>query len=254
VTDPELRKKLRAAIVDHLRWWLAGDGVHMRRLHTNGVIDPRTLRKIANDYFVSRGLREGKENQIAEMIQDKLQNWPNSLKARADVVYCLAEEAEKEGGADETKQLTHGLQLSGFSKLCWFMRPEGWTMYDKYAQWGLARPKKSIGFKPFYKRLETLNFIGVTTNMRNTIEASDLPNLWPERIIDKYLMQCGQTDTNDFSAVQEQADYLAVQQEFFGSSFTRKIDRLTDQLLQVVENEPIFAVHKESNPRQEQQK
>ncbi len=243
MTDTELRSKLLAAIVDHLRWWLAGDGVHMRRLHQNGKIDPKTLRKIANDYYVSRGLREGKESEIAEMLQERLVDWPGSLKERAEFVYELANDAKAVGGSDKAEQLTNGLQLSAFSKICWFLHPEGWTMYDKYAQWGLAHPKKSIGFIPFYEKLDTFDFVELANKMRGAVRTSKFPSLWPERIIDKYLMQCGQPETKDFSQVSEQADYLAVQNKFFGESFAGNVEALTDELLKLVKDEPLFAMH-----------
>ena len=247
MSDETLRNYLRAAVIEHLRWWLADDGVNFRNFQTNGQVDPKTLRTIAVIYYVSRGLRKGKQDRIAKLIDRKLEDWPEKLTERASFVSDIANLANKQG-------LTNGVQLSAFSKLLWFARPDGWTLYDKWAQKGLAHPRKSIGFIAYYKRLEELQFLEVTGAMRDVINGSHFDELWPERIVDKYLMMCGQQSENSnstdgapedgFIAPSTHDDYLEVLEQFVGPEFLKNVEALTDGLMEVVADKKLFQVHR----------
>ena len=125
----------------------------------------------------------------------------------------------------------------------------GWLgNFDKYAQQGLARPKKSLQFLPFYEELEKLRFIEVTRAMRDVIRLSELPGLWPERIFDKYLMICGHGDGDAFID-HAQNDYVRILDRGFGTAFSVKVGTLTDSLLDVVRDEALFQVHRRPGPQ-----
>lgn len=246
MSDDLQTQLLKRAVVEHIRWWVASDALQFDKLKTGHRIDPAILRQIATSYYVSRGLSKGKEGEIAELIEGRLPAWPDTLTERAYFVQDLAQEARD---AFE-EPLTNGLQLSAFSKLLWFLKPEGWALFDKYAQKGLARPNKSLTFMPFYRRLDELNFMAVTDAMSTIIKASELPELWPERIVDKYLMICGQSDYDTF-VDNSQNDYLRILDQFAGNSVSPKVEALTENLLKTVKNNALFHIHENPNPRAE---
>lgn len=247
MTNDEQRDLLKRALIEHLRGWVGGDALWSAACRDQSEIDPATLRRIATGYYVSRGMHEGKEGRIAGLIKDALPKFRGSLSERAKVVEDLAIEAYEtvdEGG----KRLTNGRQFSGFSKFMWFLRPKGWALFDKYAQQGLARPQKSLSFMSYYKRLEELSFEEVADDMRSIISVSDLPGLWPERVIDKYLMICGQGDGDDFVGI-AQSDYIRILDQYTEKAMSSKVERLTDSLLAAVQDRELLKVHEKANPR-----
>ena len=250
----DLKKCMRAAVIGHLRSWLAEDGTNHRRIlcDKNRKTDPATLKRIAIDYFVVRGFPKKKNNnslepwcQVAKLIDGKICEWPETLCNRAKFVQCLAEEAKN-------KDLTRSLQLSAFSKFLWFLRPKSWAPYDKWASTGLAKAvpgRTRLRFDAYYKELETLDFIGVTNTMREEIAKTRFNALWPERIVDKYLMRCGQ-QARDASSIrpasfippEEHEDYLEVLYGLTGCNFSGELDSLTNSLLEIIPKELRAAV------------
>lgn len=227
---------LHIALVEHLRHWLGGDGLYHHLIYQDGRIDPAILRQIANSYYVSRGLRQNKEANIAALISERLSDWPTGLEERAAFVSDIASEARSRG-------LTKGMQLSGFSKLIWFVRPKDWTLYDSFAQRGLARHGRSLEFADFYATLNALGFDETMQAMRGVIAVSHFPFLWPERILDKYLMLCGHTDKKSIIDYRSHDAFIAVHSKVCGVTFEQHIRELTKELGRVLSNASLFQVH-----------
>ena len=234
----ETRTLIRSAVIEHLYQWWARDGLLYRRLRLpNGQIDPAVLRKIARAYGVSRGILEGQEANVGGLIVTNLNNWPEDLVARAQVVRHIAEEAKG--------RFTRGLLLSAFSKLVWFAKPQGWTLYDSYARAGLKAPRHGDDFARYYIRLQDIDFQTAMDLSRNVIAHSAFPYLHPERIHDAYLMLCNKPrpDTLPMMAHRSCDDILDLWATFHGSSLRDKVEDLVSDLASEITDKPAFQVH-----------
>lgn len=234
----ETRTLLRSAVIEHLYQWWARDGLLYRRLRLpDGQIDPAVLRKIARAYGVSRGILEGQEASVGKLIVTNLGNWPDDLVARAHVVRRIADEAKG--------NLTRGLLLSAFSKLVWFVRPQGWTLYDSYARAGLNAPRNGDDFDSYYIRLQDISFQMAMDLSRDVIARSAFPYLHPERIHDAYLMLCNKPlpDTLPMMAHISFDDILDLWVAFHGPSMRDKVEALVSDLASEITDKPAFQVH-----------
>lgn len=179
------------AIVEHHRWWYADDGVKRHMIVLNGgKIDPRVLRDIARAYSVSRGLFEDCEGEIARILNEAMASWPPGFLRRAGTCIRIAKRLNDD-------KLTRGRQISALTKLTWFMRPDGWTLYDDLAATGLGIHKyvdTVDRMKKYYRRLDEWGFPCRIPAMQTTINASETPELRAERILDKLLVFHGSGD------------------------------------------------------------
>lgn len=229
---------LRSAVIEHLFQWWARDGLLHRRLRLpDGRISSVILRQIARAYGVSRGILEGQEEAVGELVLSRLNDWPNDLVGRAKLVRSIAEEAKD--------RFTRGLCLSAFSKLVWFVRPEGWTLYDSYARAGLNAPRHGDDFDSFYHRLECIGFQSAMDDSREEIQASRFAYLHPERIHDVYLMLCNprQDATPPLFAGKSCDDVLHLWSQFHGPEIVAEVEDLVSNLAARVTDHPAFQVH-----------
>lgn len=182
---------LSTAIVEHHRWWYADDGVKRHMIISNGgEISPRVLRDIARAYSVSRGLFKEREAEIADILNGAMASWPAGFLRRAGTCIRIAKRLKQ-------NNLAHGRQISALTKLTWFMRPDGWTLYDDLAATGLGIRDSGDTvdrMKRYYRRLDDWGFTCRITAMQATIDASKTPELRAERILDKLLVFHGSDD------------------------------------------------------------
>lgn len=234
----ETRTLLRIAVIEHLYQWWARDGLLYLRLRLpDGQIDPAVLRRVARAYGVSRGILEGQEANVGKLILSNLDHWPEGLVARAQVVRRTAEEAEG--------NLTRGLLLSAFSKLVWFVKPQGWTLYDSYARAGLNAPRHGDNFDSYYIRLQDIGFQTAMDLSRAVIARSAFPYLHPERVHDAYLMLCNRPrpDTLPMMAHRSCEDILGLWATFHGPSLRDKVEELISDLASEITDKPAIQVH-----------
>ena len=233
---------IRPALIEHLwHWWGTDALFHAEILRSDQTVCPSTLRRIASAYGVSRGLLQGKEAEAAELLDERLPDWPSGLTERADFVQQVAIEAEQRG-------LTKGKLLSAFSKIVWFARPSGWTMYDSFARRGLNSKRRYQEFdeyQSYYLRLSDRGFDEAMETGRSVIEASEINYLWPERILDKYLMLVGHSAQENLTVVNTSSHnaILRLWDDFFGPEVRRNIDQISIDLATNLCDEPIFQAH-----------
>lgn len=184
------RYLLHAATVEHIRFWWGDDGIDFGRIKARRKVGTDDVRRIFTRYRVGRGLLKSNDtgldigaNGVSGLLNKEIRFWPATMKQRCNFIVRLSEEALQKG-------YSKGRLISGFSKIVWFMRPTGWTLYDSYAADALQIPKQ-LGavdkVSRFYACLEDLGFVEACDRMRITVNDSNFPTLWPERIVDKAL-------------------------------------------------------------------
>jgi hypothetical protein len=230
---------MRAALTEHLHLWWAGDALKFARAQKRpGQIDGALVRNIAKDYAVNRLILTKTDGNtgITKLLNAKFPEWPDTLSERSNFVRELSETALQRG-------YTGGYLVSAFSKIIWFMAPTGWTMFDRFASTGLGVPnlRSAERMQEFYKTLEHFRFADVVEKMRPIINRSAFPALWPERIVDKYLMFCGKDETDRHTA----AFNLKVFRAATGKAVCAGIDELSRELHQALGQEDLFKRHGE---------
>ncbi|MWD28331.1 hypothetical protein E0K89_012665 [Aquicoccus sp. SCR17] len=198
---------VRYALQEHALFWWGEDGVDYYELQANGGKYSReSVRKVSARYGVSRGIlrngplpREKTEKDcdlgaegIANLVNQTILEWPTSTVERAEFVADLADQANEDG-------LTKGRQISAFSKLVWFVRPECWVLYDSYVvnACGINASDPRDRMTSYYAYLADNGFEDDCHAMRGILEKSRFfQSLWPERILDKALWIRGAKDTD----------------------------------------------------------
>jgi len=186
------------AVIEHHRWWLATDGAHFLEVEASGKLDLLMARRIAREYSVARNIGNvaddgGKAanglDQLLKAINGS--RWPATLVERAEICIELAEDHRERCKRLGAAKRFHA-PVSGVTKLMWFLRPTGWTMYDRFARIGLIDRKDDP--RLFYKTLSDDGFAERAQAISSEGRKAGLP-LHGERIIDMLLLFRGsQTD------------------------------------------------------------
>ena len=193
------------AVIEHHRWWIAGDGIHLARIKNaaDQKLPVDVAKRIAHEYGVIRNIGTHVEKNdgkaLARLVKEiNNANWPHGLVNRANL--CLeiakAHKIARKGSAKKVHTPN-----SAVTKLMWFLHPKGWTMFDQYARIGLIGDKNCLF--SFYKRLEKCGFERKATEIDEACKANGFSDLFGERIIDKFLllrglkMQKGQAAIDD---------------------------------------------------------
>lgn len=196
------RRLLYWAVIEHYRTWFCFDGVELALIKcANGELDRFSVRRIGDEYSVSRNIPRIKDDkgkvidardEHAKWIADKIngiQKKPASLTELSGICKDIANDAGERWKAKDKKMIP----ASGVSKLIWFRRPDGWSMFDNIAATGLGIPKShSIErMLAFYKELSDRHFNDRAQKIGAELSARGFEELFGERVIDKYLMLCG---------------------------------------------------------------
>lgn len=187
------RSRAFNAVLEHHRCWVSSDGACFDLVRSAGLT-PTIAYTIAQDYGVARNI--GKRERVAALADDISSvtdgSWNVSLADREAICRNIGTSHQENGGS------LH-LPISGVTKLMWFLRPDGWTMYDSFARKGLVGASK--GAPAFYKKLDECGFVEFAAAITKKCRALGLP-LFGERIIDKFLMLRGMDNAAyDWTAV-----------------------------------------------------
>ena len=196
MSDAWAQNQIYWATLAYARWWMAIDAPFIGALKAQNGFTVPLLRRVAVRYNVNRGILQADDgsdsgaNGIVGLIHDasRAGNWPSSLLERAATCLRIAQEAQSHGH-------TATLQVSGISKFMWFLNPQGWTLFDRFASAGMNVPSywsRKDQFVAFYERLDEAGFQDVVGRIEPIVVASCLPNLPTSRIVDSLLMARGQ--------------------------------------------------------------
>lgn len=184
------------ATLAYARWWLAVDGPFLGAVDARKGFTQPLLRRVAVRYNVNRGLlqpkgqaeeRDASATGVIALLSATANEWPDDLQDRAARCVQIAETALDKGW-------TKTLQVSGVSKFMWFLKPDGWTLFDRFAVAGMKVPvswSRRAQFEAFYEALADADFNDVAGRIEKTVVSSSIPHLPSSRILDSLLMARG---------------------------------------------------------------
>lgn len=198
------------ATIGYLRAWWSTDGPNRVLIQRANGMNPTMLRSIAVEYNVNRLiLRPDRSAQdaasdagvpddqsatrLCAILAGACGKWPADLPGRAQVCAGIAEKAKKAGVS--TKNLA-----SAATKFMWFLRPDEWTVYDRFAREGLGSPTRqnALGdMQAFYTMLHDHRFIALAGAMNAMIARTPFKGIPAERILDTILMGRGGRGAED---------------------------------------------------------
>ena len=246
------------AVIEHHRWWLASDGCHWRQIREDKRLSLSVAKRIAREYSVARNIGQIADdhghgtsglNSLVQKINDA--DWPDGLVARAKVCVKIAEDHIRQckalGNADRYHR-----PFSGVTKLTWFLRPEGWTMFDRYARIGLMDRRDDP--MSFYEVLASQHFDKRANEITELCRQSGF-ELWGERIIDKLLLFRGSlTDAADKGLSDAESYYaaaVALNRQYLQLIPLEWSDRLHRLALQVASILPDESFPQRRSPRRQ---
>jgi hypothetical protein len=199
----------RLAVLDAYKGWITTD---FGFLQLTGVLDPagvaidtelgrfnaHTMRKIAKAYTVSRNIPAHEDDrqgvQLAEFLcsSEVTQVLKLPFARRAEGLTDLVHRnpvvlAENKNGENVKRKIA-----SAFSKLTWFLRPNDWTIFDKYVGAAALR-EEGTGPKQMRAYYEALRrtWTATSTALVDASVAHGMNSLLGLRIVDKYLFLHG---------------------------------------------------------------
>ena len=198
--------------IGYLRAWWATDGPRLALIRQQGGMTARMLRNLGNEYKVNRSFVKKDVGGIVQRDRDRFKDdpaaeimcellaracasWNDDLTERAETCAAIARDAAERGITKLSRnQQTRDLPVSAVTKFMWFLRPDGWTVYDRFARDGLEQPTVQAAIDDmlaFYKTLKDLDFVELVGGMNAVIGKSPFKGLPAERILDTLLMARG---------------------------------------------------------------
>lgn len=197
------------SVVDAYKWWINSDfgilqatgildanGIRTNR--PTGTFDLQTMRQIARAYTVNRNIPAHNNDAAGQAVVDALcapetAKWlespfPERAERLADFVKAnTVALAPNEKG----EVLNHEL-ASAYSKLSWFLRPEDWTIFDKYVGAAVLRREQAglDQMNSYYAALAP-RWRQTSAALIEAVERQGLPGQLGYRIADKYLFYQG---------------------------------------------------------------
>jgi hypothetical protein len=201
--------------IAYVRVWWATDGVRLAIIRKHGM-QPDMLRSLGTEYNVNRSIirqdrTRGEEDtnaqRVCEILHKAASCWPADLLDRAEVCVKIATQMQP-----YTPGSNRNL-VSAATKFMWFLKPDGWTVFDRFAAGGmgvaghLSRVKQ---LRCFYKRLHDAGFGSLVAEMQAVMEERGLlPGLPSARILDTLLMARGGRG-GDAGAIERLSAFLAL--------------------------------------------
>jgi hypothetical protein len=182
--------------IGYVQAWWATDGVRLAIIRRDGM-QPDMLRSLGAEYNVNRSItrevkKKGAEDANAKAVCDILhearRHWPADLLGRAKVCEDIAARMRPFTGEIE-KNL-----VSAATKFMWFLEPDGWTVFDRFAAGGMSvagHLPRLEQLRCFYTRLHEAGFGVLVADVQVFLKLSLLPDLPAARILDTLLMARG---------------------------------------------------------------
>jgi hypothetical protein len=178
------------AVVGYARWWLNIDAGLCRMVKdAQGKLTEDALAAIALQYNVARGLpgkeRPAQTRAVLDVLNNSANGWPSSTLDRAEHCRMIAERLKMD-------QLTHNHQVSGVTKYMWFLRPTGWTVFDRFAADGMGVPASLPATERmlrFYAAIDAAGFGDADRSLQSLIDVSPWASLPAARVLDTFLMR-----------------------------------------------------------------
>jgi len=193
------------AVVDAYKWWINADFGFLqetgilnssgkRSTLETGSLNEDIMRRIARAYSVSRNIPSHDADTQATVIVDAL-NGPDlrihlckPLPCRAKALVDFTREDPVALLADEKGRIRKRELASALSKLTWFLRPEEWTIFDRFVGVAVLR-KTRVGteqMQSFYQKLAG-TWDQTQAALCDAAEDHGFNPLLGYRIADKYL-------------------------------------------------------------------
>lgn len=165
--------------IGYLRWWWAADGPRLRAIEARGELTAPMLRDLASEYRVNRSLLRADKKKgaidtnaiaVCAILNRARDGWGDGLPARAAACHELAE-AMKPYTAAEAKD--HKYPISAATKFMWFLKPAGWTVFDRLAGNGMGLPESwppKKRMQAFYDALQDKGFTPLVAEMQAVID------------------------------------------------------------------------------------
>ena len=175
-----------AALAGYYRFWLLVDGPLENAIAQDDGLTGLTACRIANAYSVARtfaGSEARKWDVVAQHIHQLSEKWSSDRQFNAAQCIVTAMDLKNELGGKPP--------YSGTTKLIWFLQPDGWTVYDRFAAEALI-PSGGHGRRrvtDFYQELGQ-RFDEISQMIGSQITEVE-PRLRPERIVDQMLVLRG---------------------------------------------------------------
>ena len=182
------------ATILYARLWWNSDGPRLLSIREFGKMEPKMLRGIAMEYNVNRGIvgadkdKDRAAEGLCELLNDARETWPTGLVDRAEACREILDKAMK------SDSYVHGYQISAITKFMWFLKPDGWTVFDSFAAQGAGVNRVSGSCKRmelFYQKLTDLGFERLSQEMQVMIDVDVFGELPATRILDMHLMILG---------------------------------------------------------------
>jgi hypothetical protein len=247
------------AVIEHVQGMIGNDGEYRRQIGESCRFPDGLATRIAQDFGVIRNIQpvnsdktSGIDHLVAE-LHALADTWPTTLQERAKMCCAIATRhrcAQKKHKAQQPKEDERDRKkggdgsmapYSGITKLMWFLRPEGWTMFDSLAQSGLSGQGTSEkNVIKFFKALEDKGFAEKRDKVRDLCEEATLSWLYAERIIDKFLLFRGSVLSGNESAylmwAQKRGAHFLERMQHEAPSFHKKIVKLAKSVARELPN------------------
>ena len=203
-------KPEKLAFVDAWRWWFTCDHAFWSEAQNQRCVDVAFVRAVGQPYRVNRnirvakldhptkiftkGEREGQAKQVRDPSDPHALAFSimiNELKYEEDASLSQRGKALAKALVEHRSAIA-GTPASAASKVNWFLRPEGWTMFDRFVSIAVLGSHQSsvAGMEQFFDALDRRDFAKKLAEVREAI-ASPFPKILAERVIDKYLFLMG---------------------------------------------------------------
>lgn len=224
------------ATIDHWRTWNKFDGPVRDQVNRDGGLTGYTAAAIAIEYNLLQSLpwKGGfaRFHTVACVVNKTANNIRDdaTMKEKADATGELAKSLIK--GTGVTK-----IPSSAASKLLWFVRPKGWTMFDRHAFNAVfeRRPgKRSEDLKDFYDVLGSSRFGALAAEVVEIGLSNGVP-LNGERVLDKLLMLRGAARLSENDTFGDGVRELG--REFFNREPNENVEKAAMQIDKLLSSE-----------------
>lgn len=177
-----MRNLIKSAAVSAYGWWWFFDGPEQLRIHADkDQLNSVSVRRIASRYSVVRAIPKRATSDSIDWRASRIADDLNQLAPTLDATRSLPSVAAELTGIIErwkSDEVTKNKFASGATKLLWFLRPSGWTVYDAFAADGLGITKQGNTLnrmKAFYQKLDDLGFGAAAKQLDENFAQSVFP-------------------------------------------------------------------------------